>query len=350
MQQEWADQPHRRTNPLTGETILVSAHRTKRPWLGQVEKLPVAELPAHDPDCYLCPGGKRAGGETNPEFEGPFVFTNDFPALLPEETSIGVTKDELFHAEPTRGTARVICFSPRHDLTLPELPLDAIRKVVDTWVEQARELGKEYRWVQIFENKGEMMGCSNPHPHCQIWAGDALPTLPAKEDEHQADWYAKHGTVLLEQVRDRELELQERIVVENDNWLFLVPFWAAWPYEVLLLPKQRVRRFDDLDDAMRTTLADILKQMLAKYDNLFGISFPYSMGWHGAPYPVDSPSDHWLFHAHAYPPLLRSATVRKFMVGYEMLAESQRDLTPEQAAQRLREQPVTLNRTGHSDD
>lgn len=324
---------------LTGEWVLVSPQRTERPWLGQEEPLPDERLPAHDPACYLCPGGTRAGGIRNPEYTGTFVFTNDFASLLPDEGGLSPRPDPLFRAEAVRGTNRVICFSPRHDLTLPGLPVETVREVVDVWAEQSAELGQSYRWVQVFENKGAVMGCSNPHPHCQVWASDSLPTIPAKEDRQQAEYFREHGRALLRDVLERELADGERIVVQNEQWAVIVPYWASWPFETLLFPHEDVRRMSEMSDAQRSGLADLLKRMLAKYDNLFGVPFPYSMGWHGAPYPADAPADHWLLHAHVFPPLLRSATVKKFMVGYEMLAEPQRDLTPEQAAERLRELP-----------
>jgi len=338
------DRPHRRLNVLTGDWVLVSPHRSKRPWLGQTETLSREKLPSHDPSCYLCPGGTRAGGVVNPEYEGPFVFTNDFASLLPETEPESVDEDSLFRAESVRGTSRVICFSPRHDLTLPELPVEAVRSVVDVWAAESEELGKKYRWVQVFENKGAMMGCSNPHPHCQIWASDALPTIPAKEDVSQKEYFAKQGSTLLRDLLEREEDVGERIVLSNDLWTVLVPFWATWPFETLWISRTDVRRMSELTVDQRDGLADILKRMLAKYDNLFGIRFPYSMGWHGAPYPVESDSEHWLLHAHLFPPLLRSATVKKFMVGFEMLAEAQRDLTPEQAAARLRDLPDTAEK------
>ncbi len=330
------EHPHRRYNPLTGEWILVSPHRTRRPWLGQVEKAPREERPAYDPTCYLCPGNQRAGEARNPHYESTFVFTNDFAALLPDTPDTGETAHPLLRAEAVRGTCRVICFSPRHDLTLPEMDKDDIRTVIDVWVEQTAELGREYRWVQVFENKGAIMGASNPHPHGQIWAGSALPNEPAKEDRQQRDYYARTGTPLLLDYATAEIEQQGRIVVDNDDWLAVVPYWAIWPFETLLLPRRRhIRRLPELSQAECDSLATILKRLLTRYDNLFEVSFPYSMGWHGAPFDGDS-GDHWQLHAHFYPPLLRSATVKKFMVGYEMLAEAQRDLTAEQAAERLR--------------
>jgi len=335
MQFNPTEHPHRRYNALTGDWILVSPHRTKRPWRGQVEKLPPDTRPAYDPGCYLCPGNERAGGVRNPDYAHTFVFTNDFAALLEDTPDMGVTDHPLLRAEAERGTCRVICFSPRHDLTLPELPVADIRQVIDVWAAQVTELGQMCRWVQVFENKGSMMGCSNPHPHGQIWAGSALPNEPAKEERQQRAYYAEQGRPLLVDYLALELAQGERIVVENDAWVVIIPYWAVWPFEALLLPRRHVLRFPDLDDSERDALADILKRFLTRYDNLFETSFPYSMGWHGAPTDAgDYP--HWQLHAHFYPPLLRSATVKKFMVGYEMLAEAQRDLTAEQAAARLR--------------
>jgi UDPglucose--hexose-1-phosphate uridylyltransferase len=328
--------PHRRYNPLTGDWILVSPHRTQRPWQGQREKTAQDERPSHDPGCYLCPGNTRAGGEKNPEYADTYVFTNDYPALLADVPGDGGGADPLFRKEDVEGTCRVICFSPRHDLTLPEMSPEAIRKVVDLWSEQIEELGRKYHWVQVFENKGAAMGCSNPHPHGQVWASSSLPNEAAKEDGQQADYLAEHGTPLLVDYLQRELQAGDRIVVEEDHWVALVPYWATWPFETLLLPKRHVSRLNDLDGAERDGLARVLKRLLIRYDNLFETSFPYSMGWHGAPF-GDGDISHWQLHAHFYPPLLRSASVKKFMVGYEMLGEAQRDLTAEQAAQRLRE-------------
>jgi UDPglucose--hexose-1-phosphate uridylyltransferase len=338
MQFDPAEHPHRRCNALTGDWILVSPHRTKRPWRGQVEKPPPETRPRYDPDCYLCPGNVRASGERNPKYESTFAFTNDFTALLPDTPEMDAPSNPLFRAEAEQGTCRVICFSPRHDLTLPEMTVEDIRRVVDVWAEQAEELGQSYRWVQIFENKGAVMGCSNPHPHGQIWAGSALPNEPAKEDRQQRAYLEEHGEPLLMAYVRREAELRDRVIVENERWVAVVPHWAVWPFETLLLPRRHVLRLLDLTDVERGALASILKRLLTRYDNLFEISFPYSMGWHGAPFGEDEYA-HWQLHAHFYPPLLRSATVKKFMVGYEMLAEAQRDLTAEQAAERLRALP-----------
>ena len=332
------DLPHRRFNPLTGEWVLVSPHRAKRPWQGQVEKPPAAYRPPYEADCYLCPGNPRAGGVRNPEYTGTYVFTNDFPALLPDNAPPAAAGGmALFAVQAVRGTCRVLCFSPRHDLTLACMPLDAIRAVVDVWAEQVEELGRQYRWVQVFENKGEMMGCSNPHPHGQIWATDYLPNEAATEDLHQRYFYNEHSTPMLLQYAGMECGQQERVVEQNDDWVVVVPWWAMWPFETMVLPVRRhVPRLPNLSDAERESLAEILKRLLRRYDALFQTDFPYSMGWHGAPTGGMECDAHWQLHAHFYPPLLRSATVRKFMVGFEMLAEAQRDITPEQAAERLR--------------
>jgi UDPglucose--hexose-1-phosphate uridylyltransferase len=323
-----AEHPHRRYNPLRDEWILVSPHRAKRPWQGQEDAPESGERPAYDPDCYLCPDNRRVTGETNPHYTGTYVFANDFAALLPGAPSPN-NGDPLFRAEGAHGTSRVICFSPDHSKSLPELALPQIAAVIDTWADQVAELGRTYSNVQVFENKGAMMGCSNPHPHGQVWATDYLPHEVSIEDRTQA---AMPGMLL--EVARREAG-GPRVVVETDHWLAIVPWWASWPFEALLLPRFAVQRLPDLTDEQRADLAVALKELTARYDNLFRCSFPYSMGWHGAPF-TDGPKGHWQLHAHFYPPLLRSASVRKFMVGYEMLAEAQRDLTPEQAAGRLR--------------
>ena len=327
---------HRRYNPLTGKWVLVSPHRTKRPWQGQVEKKPPDERPQYEPKCYLCPGNERAGGARNPAYKNTFVFTNDFAALLPDTPQAPQNSDELFQIQSAEGTSRVICFSPRHDLTLPEMPIKDIRRVVDIWAEQTAELGEKHRWVQVFENKGAVMGSSNPHPHGQIWAQNEIPNEPAAEDVNQRAYFEKHGSPLLVDYLERESEQKERTVVENEHWMAVVPYWAVWPFEILLMPRRHLLRIFDLNENERDALADILKRLLIKYDNLFETSFPYSMGWHGAPFNGEE-NQHWQLHAHFYPPLLRSATVKKFMVGYEMMAEAQRDLTAEQAASRLRD-------------
>jgi UDPglucose--hexose-1-phosphate uridylyltransferase len=330
--------PHRRYNPLSGEWVLVSPQRVERPWQGQLEKPLPEKRPAYDPGCYLCPGNPRAGGVRNPAYPNTFVFDNDFAALLPDTPPAG-TRHPLLGWESVQGTCRVICFSPRHDLTLPEMAVEDIRRVVDVWAEQVADLGRRYCWVQVFENKGAIMGCSNPHPHGQVWAGSALPNEPAREDRQQRAYFQAHGRPLLLDYLQAEAGQSLRQVVENEHWLAVVPFWAIWPFETLLLPRRHVLRLPDLDEAERDSLAQLLKRLLTRYDNLFEVSFPYSMGWHGAPEGAADGYAYWQLHAHFYPPLLRSATVKKFMVGYEMLAEAQRDLTAEQAAWRLRALP-----------
>ena len=332
-----SEHSHRRRNPLTGQWVLVSPHRSKRPWQGQQEAPDTAEHLPYDPQCYLCPGNTRITGERNPAYAGTYVFTNDFAALMQQvpEADAGAAADAFLRTMSARGTSRVICFSPDHSRTLPELPVDEIARVVDTWCAQSAELGSTYPWVQVFENKGAMMGCSNPHPHGQVWATSYLPNEALAEDEHQRAYFAEHRRPLLLDVVEREAGLGERVVVQTAHWLAIVPFWATWPFETLLLPRLAVQRLPQLDGEQRTDLALALKRLTSRYDNLFRCSFPYSMGWHGAPFDARDPKP-WQLHAHFYPPLLRSASVRKFMVGFEMLAEAQRDLTPEQAAAQLR--------------
>ncbi len=339
--QSFREQPHRRYNALTGEWVLVSPHRAKRPWLGEVEDRVREDRPKYDPDCYLCPGNQRVGGVVNPMYEQTYVFTNDFQALLPEGVDSSDEENGLLRSAGVRGTCRVVCFSPRHDLTLAEMNPEMIRRVIDCWAEQVSDLGQTYRWVQVFENKGAMMGASNPHPHGQIWALDTLPNEPMKEDRSQRAYTEGEGGVLLLDYLQEEREIGERVVVENEGWVALVPFWAIWPFETLLLPKRHVLRLPDLRDEERKQLAQVMKELLLRYDALFDVSFPYSMGWHGAPC-GEEPNDHWQLHAHYYPPLLRSATVKKFLVGFEMLAEAQRDLTAEDVAERLRSIKINL--------
>ncbi|MDG2959460.1 galactose-1-phosphate uridylyltransferase [Bisgaard Taxon 10/6] len=330
------EHPHRRYNPLTDQWVLVSPHRAKRPWQGQQEKVNEEQKPPHDPNCYLCPRNKRITGEPNPDYRKPYVFRNDFSALLQDTPAPEENVDPLFRTAPARGESRVICFSPDHSKTLPLLTVDEINEVIKVWQQQLQELGQTYPWVQIFENKGAAMGCSNPHPHGQIWANSFLPNEVAREDINQRKYYQQQGSVLLVDYAKRELEQKERVVVETEHWLALVPYWAVWPFETLLLPKTHVKRLTELSAEQAQDLAVILKKLTTKYDNLFETSFPYSMGFHAAPFNGED-NEHWQLHAHFYPPLLRSATIRKFMVGYEMLGESQRDLTAEQAAARLRE-------------
>jgi UDPglucose--hexose-1-phosphate uridylyltransferase len=330
-------EPHRRYNPLTGEWVLVSAGRTARPWLGAEEPEPPEDRPAHDPDCYLCPRNRRVTGAVNPDYAQTFVFTNDFAALRPDASDAHVAAG-LFRAEGTRGTCRVVCFSPRHDVTLAGMDAGAIRRVIDVWADETSALGRDYRWVQAFENRGAAMGASNPHPHGQIWAGDALPVEAEHELAQQSAHLATTGRRLLLDYAAAERG-GPRVVCETGGWLVLVPFWAAWPFETLLVPLAPAARLADLDDELRDGLAEALRDLNRRYDALFGRPFPFSMGWHQAPFGGPAETDAvaaWQVHAHFYPPLLR-ATVRKFMVGYELLSEPQRDLTPEEAAERLRD-------------
>lgn len=333
---------HRRFNPLTRDWVLVSAQRTKRPWLGQVEETPPENLLPYDPACSLCPGNQRTGGMRNPDYSSTFVFDNDFPALLPDEIPALASDHPLLASVSERGICRVICFSPRHDLTLPELDHPAIENLLAVWAEQTSELGAQdfITHVQVFENKGALMGCSNPHPHSQVWANEHLPNEPAKELESQKAYFNQHGRALLADYLAEEYKRQERIVAANDHFTALVPYWAVWPFEVLLIAHRSAARLADLTPAEISGLAEVLKRVTVRYDNLFEISFPYSMGFHQAPFDGQTHPE-WSLHAHFYPPLLRSATVRKFMVGYEMLAMPQRDLTPETAAAHLRSLPET---------
>ncbi len=340
------DSPHKRYNPLTAEWVLVSPHRSKRPWLGQVEKKQPEFLPQYDPGCYLCPGNERAGGHQNPNYTETFVFQNDFSSLLPDKTEKDSPSHPLLNAEPERGICKVVCFSPRHDLTLPELPVAEIENVLATWTRESVDLAAiDYiRHVQVFENKGAVMGCSNPHPHSQIWAQSSVPNEPAKELKTQLEYFNINGRPMLVDYLAEEQRRNERIIASNDHFTALVPFWAIWPFEVMLVAHRPSARLADLTSAEVTSLAEIFKQVTTRYDNLFEISFPYSMGFHQAP--VDDTSHpEWVLHAHFYPPLLRSATVRKFMVGYEMMAMPQRDITPEAAADRLRSLPATHYKT-----
>ena len=329
------DQPHRRQNALTGDWVLVSPRRTIRPWQGERHYPESGNIPCYDPECYLCPGNNRASGNQNPDYTGPYIFQNDFPSLLPE-TEFIEKETPLFKSQSVSGNCRVLCFSERHDLSLPELELSSIEKVVQFWVDEYKELAEKYRWVQIFENKGEQMGCSNPHPHGQIWAGDFLPNELYREEQQQRDYFESHGSPLLSEYLDHELRKKQRLVEMNEHWLSVVPWWAIWPFETLIIPKRHVTGLHELSGDEQVALAELLKNLLSRYDNLFQASFPYSMGWHGASFFSNS-KDAWRLHAHIYPPLLRSSTIRKFMVGYEMLAEVQRDISPEQASARLRE-------------
>jgi UDPglucose--hexose-1-phosphate uridylyltransferase len=337
------DHPHRRYNPLLREWVLVSPHRTKRPWQGQIEPPTIEQRPTHDPQCYLCPGNARAGGVSNPEYTGTFVFTNDFAALLADspagEVRIPAPQGgpPLLHAIGERGTCRVICYSPRHDLTMAQLSIPELRAVVDVWAEQYEQIGAlpYIGHVEIFENRGAMMGASNPHPHGQIWATERVPVIVQREQDAQQEYLHSYGRTLLSDYLAIELEQQERIVCANDQFVALVPFWAVWPFETIVLSRRHASAISDLDSPQRDGLADILQQLTTRYDQLFNVSFPYTMGLHQRPTDGQAHPE-WDFHIHFLPPLLRSATVRKFMVGFELMAEPQRDITPEQAAQRLR--------------
>jgi UDPglucose--hexose-1-phosphate uridylyltransferase len=333
---------HRRFNPLTREWVLVSPHRAERPWQGQTEPTHAEPTPAYDPNCYLCPGNVRAGGQRNPAYTGTFVFNNDFAALQPETSPLQVDVEEkgIVVAQTESGICRVVCFSPRHDLTLSQMPVAEIRSLIDVWVEELQSVGLQpgINYVQIFENRGLMMGCSNLHPHGQIWATSTVPNEPRKEQESFAAYQEQHGSCLLCDYIKLE-DAGERLVCTNDHFLALVPFWAIWPYEILLVSKGHVGSMSSLSEEARSALADILKCVTSRYDNLFQTSCPYSMGFHQQP-TDEQDHDEWHFHAHFYPPLLRSASVRKFMVGFEMLGSPQRDITPEYAAERLRHADV----------
>jgi UDPglucose--hexose-1-phosphate uridylyltransferase len=328
---------HRRLNPLTGEWVLVSPHRALRPWQGRRERHAATPALAHDPSCYLCPGNLRANGARNPDYSHTFVFDNDFPALRADAPTKG-EGDGLIVAEGETGMCRVLCFSPRHDLTLAGMTIAEIERVVDVWVEETITLGglPDIASVQIFENRGEMMGASNPHPHGQVWATRHLPNELEKETLRQGEYLVRHGRPLLVDYLERELELGERVVFANDDFCVLVPFWAIWPFETMILPRRRIGGFDEMRPDEKASLAAALSELTRRYDRLFDAPFPYSMGFHQKP--TDGALHlEWQMHAHFYPPLLRSATIRKFMVGFEMLGSPQRDLTPEAAAERLRE-------------
>jgi UDPglucose--hexose-1-phosphate uridylyltransferase len=330
--------PHRRFNPLKREWVLVSPHRTERPWQGQVEDAPPENLPAYDPHCYLCPGNERAAHAKNPAYTSTFVFDNDFPALLPDTPTEELNRNDLLIAQGEPGVCRVVCFSPQHNLTISRMNLDELKRVVDVWVEQYVELGalEFINSVQIFENRGAMMGASNPHPHCQVWASASIPDETAKELAALSDYSASHHSCLLCDYLAIEVEGRERVVCENEHFMAVVPFWAVWPFETLIVGRRHVTGLDELNNTERLALADILKQLTTRYDNLFKTSFPYTMGFHARP-TDGQPHKECHLHAHFYPPLLRSASVRKFMVGYELLATPQRDITAEAAANRLRE-------------
>lgn len=328
---------HKRLNILTGEWILVSPHRNKRPWQGKVEAPAVLTRSAYASDCYLCPGNKRADGSVNPPYTGTFAFTNDFAALRQDTPEGAININDLMVAKSQTGICRVLCFSPRHDLTLPQMPVEEIQEVVQLWCKEFSDLAADpsIRYIQIFENKGEIMGCSNPHPHGQIWAQNELPMEIVKETRQQQDYFERNGRSLLSDYLNLELEKQERLVCENEHFVCLVPFWAIWPFEVMIISRRQVQNVLQFTDEEKAAFAEIIKNITTRYDNLFQTSFPYSAGMHQAPVnDGDHPEWHW--HMHFYPPLLRSATVKKFMVGYEMLANPQRDITAETAAKQLR--------------
>ena len=335
-----AEQPHRRLNLLTGEWLLVSPHRALRPWQGQVERPATEVRPLYDPTCYLCPGNERAGGVRNPDYAGTFVFDNDFAALRPDAPATEIDVQGLLVARGESGVCRVVCFSPRHDLSLPDMEPAVVRRVVDVWAEEYERLGArdDVAHVQIFENKGQAMGASNPHPHGQIWAQRSVPREPARETERFREHRDRHGRTLLEDYLRLEVELGERVVCANDAFVAVVPFWAVWPFETLVVSRRPAARLSELDDRERDGLAEAIGALVRRYDALFDTSFPYSAGVHQAP-TDGAPHPEWHLHMHFYPPLLRSATVRKFLVGYEMLGEPQRDITPEAAAARLRALP-----------
>ncbi|HEX9614782.1 MAG TPA: UDP-glucose--hexose-1-phosphate uridylyltransferase [Bacteroidota bacterium] len=329
--------PHRRKNILTGEWVLVSPQRTRRPWQGEVTELPEFKRPAYDPTCYLCPGNRRANGEVNPRYTGTYVFTNDFPALLPGTPKFKEGHNGLLSAVSESGICRVVNFSPRHDLTLAGMKVGEIVEVVRTWQAEYKELSTnpQINYIQIFENRGSMMGNSNPHPHCQIWAQRSIPVEPAKELRQFTSYYSKRKKSLLGDYLRLETKVGERMVFENGSFAVLVPFWAVWPYETIIISKRKFANVLQLSDMEVRDFAEAMSVVTVKYDNLFNVSFPYSAGIHQAPTDGRShPECH--FHMHFLPPLLRSANVKKFMVGYEMLAEPQRDLTPEESAKALK--------------
>jgi UDPglucose--hexose-1-phosphate uridylyltransferase len=343
MNDKLADRPHRRLNPLTGEWVLVSPHRTLRPWQGQQEEPSKIERAKYDESCYLCPGNSRAGGQKNPDFESTFVFTNDFSALLPDANVDERLSDPLFTATPESGICKVICFSPRHDLSVPNMDLDDVANVVRTWSGEYaifRDM-PDIAYAQIFENKGQIMGCSNPHPHCQIWASSSLPYVVTLEQEKQAAYLGQHDTPMLVDYVARELEKRERIVYENHHFVALVPYWAVWPFEAMILPKRHRPSIDQFSENEVVAFADAYKTLTRIYDRVFDCEFPYTAGLHQAP-TTDDDHSAWQLHMHFYPPLLRSATVKKFMVGYEMLATPQRDITAESAAETLRQAGARL--------
>ncbi|XP_012543363.1 probable galactose-1-phosphate uridylyltransferase isoform X2 [Monomorium pharaonis] len=332
---------HIRYNPLRGEWVLVSPHRMKRPWGGQIESSTEEELPDYDPNNPLCPGNVRASGEVTPLYQKTFSFVNDFPALLESVPDPPKSDDELFQMGSAKGTCKVMCFHPKSNVTIALMSISDTKEVIKQWICEMLELGDKWTWVQIFENRGALMGCSNAHPHCQIWSSSFLPNEIRIKDGYLKDYYMRNKKPLLIDYMQKEILKKDRIVMENRDWIVVVPFWAVWPFETMVLPKKQVTRMPDLSESQQETLAVIMKRLCTKYDNLFHCSFPYSMGWHGAPTGLYNHDDYpyWTFHGIYLPPLLRSATIKKHMVGYELLAQAQRDLTPEQAAEKLRNLP-----------
>jgi UDPglucose--hexose-1-phosphate uridylyltransferase len=332
-----AQHPHVRWNPLRQSWVLVSPHRTQRPWQGEVGQKTLPSAVTYDPECYLCPGNKRAGGAVNPAYESVFSFANDYAALLPDSPAEAApSASPLLVSAHVRGLCKVLCYHPDHSLTLARMSTGEIRRVVDAWTDEYQEIGglDWIEYVQIFENRGAMMGASNPHPHGQIWSTGFVPDEPAAETANQRKYLERNGRCLLCDYLLAEQAAGQRIIFQNEHFSALVPWWAVWPFEVLLVSTRHLGALPDLNGDERDNLAEALRRLTTRYDNLFATSFPYTMGFHQSP--TDG-GDHpeWHFHAHFYPPLLRSATVRKFMVGFEMLGMPQRDITPEEAARRL---------------
>ncbi|HEY8314964.1 MAG TPA: UDP-glucose--hexose-1-phosphate uridylyltransferase [Candidatus Baltobacteraceae bacterium] len=339
-ERDWRAWPHRRRNPLTGDWVLVSPQRTQRPWQGEIESNAAVNVSHYDPACYLCPGNERANGTRNPQYRDAFVFTNDYPALVPRATTAHA-EHPLLDARSESGTCRVICFTPRHDLSIATMGIEAIRGVVDLWREQSIELRADGAVsVQIFENHGAMMGASNPHPHAQLWANATVPNELDKETRMQHAYLQEHDACLLCDYVALEIERGERLVYANDAFAVIVPFWAAWPFETILVSRTHRSDLASLRFAERAALADAMETVVRRYEGLFNAPFPYSMGVHQQPFDGVEHTE-WHVHAHYYPPLLRSAAIRKFMVGYELLAQPQRDLTPEEAAATLGGRPST---------